>query len=933
MSSSDNLPFDPRSPLTVDGQSHTIFRLATLEEQGLTTISRLPYSIRVLLENVLRSSWLGISNEQGLTGIASWSPDMGNEATIPFMPARVVLQDFTGVPSLVDLAAMRSALARAGGDPSLINPKIPADLIIDHSVQVDRYGSPEAFGHNVAREMERNRERYTLLRWGQLAFDNFRVVPPGTGICHQVNLEYLGAVVQRRTVDGELTAFPDTLVGTDSHTPMINGLGILGWGVGGIEAEAVLLGQPYFMLIPEVVGMKLTGRLPAGTTATDLVLAITRILREKDVVGRFVEFFGPGLANLTLPDRATISNMSPEYGATMTYFPVDRKTLEYLAFSGRPAERIRLVEAYTREQSLFHHPGDPEPGYTAVYEVDLDGIKTAIAGPRKPHEWLPLSAVKDAFRDELSEMAAAGITSNADSFDSCGSWAEEGGSCALSPEGCACAMPSRTELLEAQCSVDEAKVTIGDGSVVIAAITSCTNTSNPSVMLGAGLLARKAVERGLTVKPWVKTSLAPGSRVVTDYLDRAELTPYLEALGFHLVGYGCTTCIGNSGPLKGTVAQAIEDHQLVVAAVLSGNRNYEARINPHVRANYLASPPLVVAYALAGSLDVDLTTEPVCYDPDGNPVHLREIWPTAEEIDSAIEAFIEPGMFIEAYSDVFEGDEVWKDLAPSAESLYAWDPESTYIREPPFFMDLPDEPSPLTDLSDARILGVFGDTLTTDHISPAGAIPSDSPAGRYLILNGIDPADFNSFGSRRGNHEVLLRGTFGNIRIRNRMVDREGGWTVHHPSEKTMTIYDAAMRYLDEGVPLVIFGGREYGAGSSRDWAAKGALLLGVRAVIAESFERIHRSNLVGMGILPIQLPAGTTIESLNLSGGEKVGIKGLEGDLEPGGDALLEIHRTDGSVADLTAIFRLDNQVDVEYYRHGGILHKVLREMVKGSA
>ncbi|UCF31822.1 MAG: aconitate hydratase AcnA [bacterium] len=927
MAPAGKLPFDPRSTLTVGSRAFTIFSLAALEGQGLTTVSRLPYSIRILLENVLRGAWLGIAGQRELTDIASWSPGMSDPATIPFMPSRVLLQDFTGVPSLVDLAAMRSALARAGGDPSRINPRVPADLIIDHSVQVDRYGSPDAFSYNMAREMERNRERYSLLRWGQEAFDDFRVVPPGTGICHQVNLEYLGTVVRRREIEGDITAYPDTLVGTDSHTPMINSLGVLGWGVGGIEAESVLLGQPYYMLVPEVVGMKLTGSLPAGTTATDLVLTLTEMLREKGVVGRFVEFFGPGLSSLSVPDRATISNMSPEYGATTAFFPVDEETLTYLSATGR-RDLVGLVEGYTKDQSLFHSGDSPKPDYTVVYGVNLSTVEPSLAGPRKPHERVPLPAVKDYFLTALHEMTGSGVTSNADSFGSCGAWAAEGGSCALTPEGCRCPMPPRSEIHQARCEMADDSITIGDGAVVIAAITSCTNTSNPSVMIGAGLLARNATERGLTVKPWVKTSLAPGSRVVTDYLDRAGLTPHLEALGFNLVGYGCTTCIGNSGPLDERTARTIENNQLVTAAVLSGNRNYEARIHPYVRANFLASPLLVIAYALAGVINIDLASEPVCYDPDGDPVYLREIWPSEEEIRSTVESTLKPEMFAQSYADVFTGDDLWNGLAVPHRGLFRWNPESTYIREPPFFQDMPVDPPPGKNIQGARILAIFGDTLTTDHISPAGVIPADSPAGRYLISSGVDPADFNSFGSRRGNHEVLLRGTFANIRIRNRMVDGEGGWTVHHPSGEIMTIYDAAMRYREDGVPLVVFGGREYGAGSSRDWAAKGVQLLGVRAVLAESFERIHRSNLVGMGVLPIQLAEGSDVDSLDLAGNDIVTIEGLDGGMGPG-QKVTVIIESGGRKHSFEALARLDNHVEAEYYRHGGILHKVLREMM----
>ncbi len=776
------LPFDPKDKITVGSQEYTIFRLDSLEEAGLCVLDKLPYSIRILLENLLRGAASGTVSFEELRSLAGWSTKPGDRAAIPFMPARVVLQDFTGVPALVDLAAMRSAMARNGGEPTLVNPVVPADLVIDHSVQVDHYGTADSYSYNVQREMERNRERYSLLKWGQSTFENFRVVPPGTGIVHQVNLEHLGTVVAHRKIDGEVVAFPDTLVGTDSHTPMINGLGVLGWGVGGIEAEAVLLGQPYYMLIPEVVGIKVKGALPSGTTATDMVLTITQMLREKGVVGRFVEFFGPGLAALSLPDRATISNMSPEFGATMTLFPVDEVTLHYLTLTGRPAELVDLVRTYTGEQRLFHLPGDPDPDYTVIYELDLANVEPSLAGPRKPHERVALSNMKTAFLATLPEMLESGVTSDPDSYDDSGCWGEEGGSHTDAPENCSCPTTPRSLCRCVDCDCGPETVQLCDGSVVIAAITSCTNTSNPSVMMGAGLLARNAIQKGLRTKPWVKTSLAPGSKVVADYLEMAGLMPYLEALGFHVAGYGCTTCIGNSGPLPSHIAKTIEDNQLVTAAVLSGNRNYEARIHPYVRANYLASPILVAAFAIAGTVEIDMVNEPLGQDPNGEPVYLRDIWPDRDEIDDLIARVISPDIFEEGYISVFEGSKEWNELEVAQGNLYEWQADSTYIREPPFFVDLPTEPDPLSDVIDARVLAIFGDTLTTDHISPAGNIPEDGPAGRHLVNHGVAPADFNSFGSRRGNHEVMMRGTFANIRIRNRMVTEEGGLTVHQPS-------------------------------------------------------------------------------------------------------------------------------------------------------
>ncbi len=923
-----NLNFDPRGTLKVGKESYVIYRLDSLEEMGIADISRLPFSIRVLLENLLRNSFSGTVTLDDVRRLAAWKPDGKDSKSIPFMPARVVLQDFTGVPAVVDLAAMRSALSRMGGDPSMINSAVPADLVIDHSVQVDHYGTPDAYRLNTRLETERNAERYSTLKWARKAFKNFRVVPPGTGIVHQVNLEFLGQVVITRDAEGEKNAFPDTLVGTDSHTPMINGLGILGWGVGGIEAEAVLLGQPYFMLAPEVTGMRLTGALPRGTTATDLVLHITEFLRGIGVVGRFVEFFGPGLASLSLPDRATISNMSPEYGATMTYFPVDKVTLNYLADTGRPGQLISLAEAYMIQQGLFHGDNSPEPAYSSTYEFDLSGVEPTLAGPRKPHERVPVSSMKDTFMKNLPDMLTDGVVSDADAFRDCGSWADEGGSSTDTPDSCACPVDARSECCEVAVDLDGEKITVTDGSVVIAAITSCTNTSNPSVMVGAGLLARNAVEKGLSSKAWVKTSLAPGSKAVTEYLKKSGLITPLEKLGFNIVGYGCTTCIGNSGPLAPAIVGCIEDNQLISAAVLSGNRNYEARINPHVRANYLASPILVVAYALAGTVNIDLTSEPLGSDFEGRPVFLKELWPSGEEISEVIAGTLDSGMYKSTYGKVFDGDESWADIEVPEADEFTWDPGSTYIQEPPFFFDMPQDPPPASDITGCRVLGIFGDTLTTDHISPAGAIPEDSPAGRYLVGRGVQAPDFNSFGSRRGNHEVMMRGTFGNIRIRNLMVEKAGGLTLHWPSGDELSIYDAAMRYKDDGLPLVVIGGKEYGAGSSRDWAAKGTSLLGIRAVIAVSYERIHRSNLVGMGVLPLQFKDGESAQSLGLNGSEILDITGIDS-LQPDGTLEVTVLRENGEKTPFTALVRLDSQVDLEYYRHGGILNKVLRDLL----
>ena len=879
-------------PCKIGEKEFVVFPVKTIENCGYGPLWRFPYSLRILLENLLRHYTQGLVTDADIDNLASWRPEAISPEAVPFMPARVILQDFTGVPALVDLAAMRSALARYGGDPATMNPFIPADLVIDHSIQVDRSADREALAVNVGLEMERNRERYLMLHWGQRAFRNFRVVPPGTGIVHQVNLEYLASVVVTGEQNGAPILYPDSVLGTDSHTTMINGLGVMGWGVGGIEAEAVLLGQPYSLQIPEVVGVRLRGTLPPGTTATDLVLTITKFLRGKGVVGRFVEFFGDGLAALSLPDRATIANMAPEYGATMGYFPVDDETLRYLRASGRSAEQVQLVEAYCREQGFFYTTETPEPEYSVVYDIGLDTVAPSLAGPKRPQDLLPLSAIKDNFNAQFAGQLAASKAS------STGQPAEK----------------------------------LSNGAVVIAAITSCTNTSNPDVMIGAGLLARKARERGLTSKPWVKTSLAPGSRVVTRYLEQSGLLPDLEALGFHVIGYGCTTCIGNSGPLPEEIAAAIKDQSLVVAAVLSGNRNFEARIHPQVRANYLGSPPLVVAYALAGTVLIDLDREPLGIDQNGLPVYLRDIWPSAEEIRAAVRQSLKPDLFTVSYGSVFKGDDQWQALTGSSSELYQWDPNSSYIREPPFFQDLSPEPKAIGNITGARILALFGDSITTDHISPAGSIGLHTPAGRYLQQLGIAPQDFNSYGSRRGNHEVMMRGTFANIRIKNRMVEGEGGLTRHWPSGEEMAIYDAAMRYQQENIPLMVFAGKDYGTGSSRDWAAKGTMLLGVRAVIASSFERIHRSNLIGMGVLPLQFMAGMDAISLGLDGSEIVHLSGLAGvPLHPGQTVALQIVRADGCQTTVDLRLRLDNAMEIDYYRHGGILHKVLRQRLAG--
>ncbi len=919
--------FGSRATLTAGGRELRLARLDALERRGWS-MSRLPYALRILLENLLRREDGDVVKAEDIEALATWDPHAVPSREIAFMPARVLLQDFTGVPAVVDLAAMRDAMAAMGGDPKRINPLQPVELVIDHSVQVDEYGTAAAFLVNAEKEFERNRERYAFLRWGQKAFDNFQVVPPDTGIVHQVNLEYLARVVMIGDHDGAAWAYPDTLVGTDSHTTMVNGLGVLGWGVGGIEAEAAMLGQPVSMLIPQVVGFRLSGELREGATATDLVLTVTEMLRKKGVVGRFVEFYGPGLSTLPLADRATIGNMAPEYGATCGIFPVDRVSLDYLTFTGRAPEQVALVEAYMKEQGLFHTPGTPEPVYSDTLELDLSNVEPSLAGPRRPQDRVRLSDVKPSFQKELEAMLATGKT---------GVKRKPG-------EGLVTAGGTAAGLAVAEPEVATADAAaagrLENGSVVIAAITSCTNTSNPSVMMAAGLLARKAVERGLQTQPWVKTSLAPGSKVVTEYLREAGLTPYLDQLRFNLVGYGCTTCIGNSGPLPPAISHAIDERDLVAVAVLSGNRNFEGRINSDVRANYLASPPLVVAYALAGRIDIDLVNEPLGTGKDGQPVYLRDIWPSRREVEEALQS-LRAEMFREQYADVYAGDQRWNSLEVPEGDTYAWDPESTYVRLPPYFVDMPSEPAPVTDVRKARVLGLFADSITTDHISPAGSIKTASPAGKYLVEHGVAPKDFNSYGARRGNHEVMMRGTFANIRLRNRMVPEiEGGFTIHLPDGEPLSIYDAAMRYQQEGVPTVVLAGKEYGTGSSRDWAAKGPLLLGVRAVIAESFERIHRSNLVGMGVMPLEFPAGETAQSLGLTGYETVDITGLaegvaNGFVDSSGSREVSVRATaeDGKVTEFKARVRLDTPQEVQYYRHGGILHYVLRQLLGGRS
>lgn len=928
-------PFGARGTIRTSQGRVIFYRLSRLEELGLGNISRLPRSVRVLIESALRQCDGFEVTEEDVRAIAGWTPSGGAACEVPFKPARVVLQDFTGVPCVVDLAALRSAVRRLGYDPARINPVIPVDLVIDHSVQVDAYGSPSALAINIQREFERNRERYELLRWGQEAFANFRVVPPAMGIVHQVNLEHLARLVQTRSTDDGLLAYPDSLVGTDSHTTMINGLGVLGWGVGGIEAEAVMLGQPLYMLAPDVVGVQLTGTLPDGATATDLVLTITQVLRAKGVVEKFVEFYGPGVTTLSLADRATVANMSPEYGATVGFFPVDDETLSYLRMSGRDEALVDLVERYFKEQGLYHTEDSPGPMFTDTVLFDLSSVEPSMAGPKRPQDRIPLNDSKRAFSDALVSVynKPAAATSRVALTDACPSPSSD--TCDALPL-CNCEQPDKAHSAGPASPAHSAfgcrsqSQALSHGSVVIAAITSCTNTSNPSVMLGAALLAKKASEKGLKVQPFVKTSLAPGSRVVTRYLETAGLLTYLEALGFHVVGYGCTTCIGNSGPLAEGVARAIAEEDLVVAAVLSGNRNFEGRIHPLTRANYLVSPPLVVAYALAGTVAIDFQTEPLGTDSGGSPVFLRDVWPSRDEIEETLKLCVKPEFFREEYGSVFAGDSSWQGIATPAGGLFAWDPCSTYVQEPPFFLGISAETPPLEGISNARVLAFLGNSVTTDHISPAGSIPADSPAGHYLVRNGVAEGEFNSYGSRRGNHEVMMRGTFANIRVKNSLVPGvEGGYTVYLPTGEQMTIYDAAMRYMSAGVPLLVIAGKEYGTGSSRDWAAKGTALLGVRAVIAESYERIHRSNLVGMGVLPLQFKPGESAQVLQLTGHESYSIVGLDDRVQPRQE--LTIRVSSGHTQDrlFGVIVRIDSPVEVRYYRNGGILQAFLREMI----
>ncbi|MGA9371469.1 MAG: aconitate hydratase [Solirubrobacterales bacterium] len=938
--------FGARAELEVSGRRVEIHRLDALQEKF--DVARLPYSLKVLLENALRLEDGTSVTSEDVEAIATWDAKADPSVEIPFQPARVLMQDFTGVPAVVDLAAMRDAMEDLGGSPSAINPQVDVDLIIDHSVQVDAFGNQKAFGINEERDYERNGERYAFLRWGQTAFDNFRVVPPATGICHQVNLEYLGQCVYTRPAPDQagtgreaeepalMQAYPDTLVGTDSHTTMINGLGVLGWGVGGIEAEAAMLGQPISMLLPQVIGFKLTGELREGATATDLVLTVTEMLREKGVVSKFVEFFGPGIAGLGLADRATIGNMSPEFGSTCAIFPIDAETLRYLEFTGRPTEQIELVDAYTREQGLFHEPDSEEPTYSDTLELDLGEVEPSIAGPKRPQDRIALTNAKPAFleamqewdpeageqlgnmRDHAIDESFPASDPPAEDHDGDGGKPRHAGLTAVAGERKTNdAVPVQLE--------DGQTIELDHGMVVIAAITSCTNTSNPSVMLGAGLLAKKAVERGLIRKPWVKTSLAPGSTVVTEYLEKSGLDKYLDRLQFNLVGYGCTTCIGNSGPLPEAISNAVNDNDLVVCSVLSGNRNFEGRINPDTRANYLASPPLVVAYALTGRMDVDLTSEPLGKDSDGEAVYLSDVWPTSEEIKEVVGEAVKADMFTKSYADVFTGDERWREIEVPEGDRYTW-PDSTYVRKPSFFEGMPAEPEAVEPIQGARVLALLGDSVTTDHISPAGAIKKDSPAGRWLQDQSVEVRDFNSYGSRRGNHEVMIRGTFANVRLRNRLVEKEGGFTRHFPDGEETTIYEAAMKYADEDVPLVVLAGKEYGSGSSRDWAAKGTNLLGVRAVVAESFERIHRSNLIGMGVLPLQFPEGESIDSLGLTGEETFDV----GDLQNGEAKQVEVtaHREGADDVTFKGTVRIDTPNEVSYFQNGGILHRVLRDL-----
>ena len=906
--------------------------------QDKSEILKLPFSIRILLENIIRNQNNVTFKQIHLDNILNWKPEPAQHE-IPFLPARVLMQDFTGVPAIVDIASIRSEAERKHMDATLINPHIPVDLVIDHSVQVDFFGTGYAYQKNVELEYERNSERYSLLKWAQSSFKNFKVLPPGLGICHQVNLEYLAQVVIEK--DGIL--FPDTLVGTDSHTPMINGIGVVGWGVGGIEAEAVILGQPTYFMLPEVIGLKLTGQIKEGTTTTDLVLSVAELLRKKGVVGKFVEVFGPALDHLTVPDRATISNMSPEFGCTVTYFPPDNKTLEYLRITGRSKEHVEMVEAYLKSNLMWRENEDAIK-FTDIVELDLAGIEPSIAGPRRPQDKISLTNVKNRFIDILKSTYEREYIPQDERAK--GGWSNEGGSSMehigradlatekLEKAGIEVAIKQEkgSGLKSANIKIGNSKFQLCDGSVVIAAITSCTNTSNPNVMLGAGLVAKKAVERGLRAKPWVKTSLAPGSKVVTIYLDKAGLTPFLEALGFHTVGYGCTTCIGNSGPLPAHISKAISENDLIVSAVLSGNRNFEARIHPQVKMNFLSSPLLVVAYAIAGRIDINFYEEPIGHDSNLEPIYLRDIWPDTEEIQSAIQQVLDSQDFVSNYTDIFIGDKKWEKLGSSASNVYGWDDKSTYIKESPFFKGLPEHPHIIHDIESARVLLKLGDSITTDHISPAGSILENSPAGMYLKSLGIDKIDFNSYGSRRGNHEVMVRGTFANVRLKNEIVDREGGWTLYHKTGEVMTVYDAAMTYQKENIPLIILAGKEYGSGSSRDWAAKGVALLGVRAIIAGSFERIHRSNLIGTGVLPLQFKEGENVKLLNLKGDETYRISGLK-ELKPNREISVAAVRPSGEVIGFNVIARLDSEIEIAYYKNGGILQYVLRNYINSNA
>ena len=921
--------FGSRATLSVDGKQYTVFRLAALDAASGNRASRLPFSLKILLENLLRNEDDAFVKHDDILTLAKWDVRSGAEKEIAFRTSRVLLQDFTGVPAVVDLAAMRDAIASLGGNPQRINPLQPVDLVIDHSVQVDEYGSQAAFFINTELEFERNKERYVFLRWGQDAFKNFRVVPPGTGICHQVNLEYLGKTVFVSEEDGETLAYPDSLVGTDSHTTMINGLGVLVWGVGGIEAEAAMLGQPVSMLIPEVVGFKLHGKLPAGATATDLVLTVTEMLRKKKVVGKFVEFYGTGLSSLPLADRATIANMAPEYGATMGFFPCDAETLKYLRLTGRSEHHVQLVEAYTKDQGLYRTDDTPDPEFTDSLELDLGTVEPSLAGPKRPQDRVPLSKAKAMYREALeADLAKLGTPAAAAELKKA---RQVSGEPQLAPSAVLVENGEHVADEGVKVEYNGQTFTLRHGAVVIAAITSCTNTSNPSVMLAAALLARNAVKKGLQQKPWVKTSLAPGSKVVTDYFRQAGVQEYLDQLGFQLVGYGCTTCIGNSGPLPEPIANAIESNKLVTAAVLSGNRNFEGRVNPLTRFNYLASPPLVVAYALAGRMDLDLTREPLGIGKDG-PVFLRDIWPTPQEVQDEIARSVKSEFFKREYADVFKGDEQWQSLDVPGGETYDWPDDSTYVKNPPYFEGMTMNAPGIRPITGARALAMLGDSITTDHISPAGSIPAKSPAGKWLLAHGVEKKDFNSYGSRRGNHEVMMRGTFANIRLRNELAPgTEGGLTAMEPGGAPQSIYDAAMAYQERGTPLVIVAGKEYGTGSSRDWAAKGTVLLGVRAVIAESFERIHRSNLVGMGVLPLELTNGDTRQSLGLTGFETFDVVGLDAALKPKSTLTVRATGRDGGAKEFKVVARIDTPEEMNYYKNGGILHYVLRQLVSG--